>query len=41
MATLVPYNTNQAKRGEKPIWVTECQFIAGYRGTLPKAPKQR
>lgn len=29
---LVPYNTNQAKRGEKPIWVTECQFIAGYRG---------
>ena len=29
---LVPYNTNQAKRGEKPVWVTECQFIAGYRG---------
>ena len=29
---LVPYKTNQAKRGEKPIWVTECQFIAGYRG---------
>ena len=26
---LVPYKTNQAKRGEKPIWVTECQFIAG------------
>jgi len=29
---LVPYRVNQAKRGEKPIWVTECQFIAGYRG---------
>lgn len=29
---LTPYKVNQAKRGERPIYVMECQFIAGYRG---------
>ena len=29
---LTPYKVNQAKRGERPVYVMECQFIAGYRG---------
>jgi recombination protein RecT len=29
---LTPYKVNQAKRGERPVYVMECQFLAGYRG---------
>lgn len=34
---LVPYRTNQAKRGDPARWVNECQFIAGYRGLMDLA----
>ena len=31
---MVPYNSNKARRGEKPVWVTEAQFQIGYGGLL-------